>query len=206
MAAQLCPRRRFRNHVVVTNAAIGGGRTRELDQVILSRVLPAAQMPVPLRANRKGLDALRSQANRVAAPPAEVKPVPPLPEVAHRVSGRAYRLQGAPFGISGLQLRFTEGPEAWFTLAMGDNTPEKCIGLDGLFRITPQGLRGVPAAAKGAWHGGNTFVVDFLMVTAPNTFRMSYTFEGDQVQVLLQEATGLGEFRFSGRAEPLRVA
>jgi len=186
--------------VVVTNAAIGSARTRELDQVILSRVVPAARTTGPLRANRKGRDALRSQVERMGAPPAEARPVPPLPKTASRVSGRVYRLERAPFGISGLRLRFHPGPEAWFTLAIGDDAPEVGVGLDGIYRVTPKGLRGVPAAARGSWEGENTFVLDFLMVSTPNSFRMSFTFEDDRVHVLVQEATGLGEHRFSGSA------
>jgi CubicO group peptidase (beta-lactamase class C family) len=72
------------------------------------------------------------------------------------------------------------------------------IGLDGAYRIAP-GRFGIPAALKGWWERDDLFVVNMNEIGNINHWRIEVAFQGDEVEVSMQDATGLGGAEFGGR-------
>ena len=188
--------------VVVTTG--GGGRDQYgvLETLLTSYILPAAESETPLPANPEGVALLESKIQQVALAQAEPEPVPPLPEMAQRVSGQTYVLDANQFGLQSLSWTFQEEEEeALFNMTFIDgNQVEFLVGLDNVFRISP-GRFGLPAAAKGWWESENVYVIHIDEIGNINQWRINATFEDDQVTVQMQDLTGLGGVTLVGRLE-----
>jgi hypothetical protein len=76
--------------------------------LLTSYIHPAAESETPLPANPEGVALLESKIQQVALAQAESEPIPPLPEIAQRVSGQTYVLDANPFGLQSLSLTFQE--------------------------------------------------------------------------------------------------
>jgi len=192
--------------VVVITAGAGGRDERQLEELVPGFILPAVQSTGPLPPNPDGAPSLEATVRRAAQPQAQAKPVPAMPRMARRVSGKTYALEANPYGLTDLVLTFDGETEARFRLSLtsasGENAVlELPVGLDDVFRLAP-GRGGSPAATKGFWKDEHLFVLEFDEIGNINRWRLSLTFEKDEVAVLMREGTGLGKTRFAGRMEP----
>jgi len=192
-----------KNLVVVTTAGGGDRDERILRRLLPSFIVPAAKSDDPLRANPDGVAVLESKIRQAAVDHAEPKPVPRLPEVALKVSGRTYVLDANPYGLASASLVFQAGADgATITLSFSAPTGETSelilpIGLDDVYRIAP-GRLGMPAAAKGFWETDTSFVINLNEIGNINNWRITMTFEDDRVTVQMQENTGLASATFGG--------
>jgi CubicO group peptidase (beta-lactamase class C family) len=147
--------------VVVTTGDGGSEETVDavLTPLLTSYILPAAESETLLPANPDGVALLESSIQQAAAAP-QPEPVPPLPEIAQKVSGQTYVLEANTLGLLSTSLTFQEGEaEALLNLNFSDgNQAEWLIGLDNVYRISP-GLYGLPKAAMGGWESDNVFVI-----------------------------------------------
>lgn len=187
--------------IVVTTG--GGGRDQSgvLETLLISYILPAAESETPLPANPEGVALLESTIQQVALARAESEPVPPLPEMAWRVSGQTYVLDANQLGLQSLSLTFQEEEEGLLNITSIDgNQVEYLVGLDNVFRISP-GRFGLPVAAKGWWESENVFVIHIDEMGNINHWQINATFKGDQVTVQMQELTGLGSVTLVGQLE-----
>ena len=186
--------------VVVVTAGAGGSDEGEIEKLLPSLIIPAARSKTPLSANPDGLALLESKVRQAALSEARPKPVPPLPEMAHTVSGQTYVLDTNMFGLKALSLTFQEQEQALFRVSTAEDnqTIELPVGLDNVFRIAP-GRFGLSAALKGSWETDSIFVLDFDEIGNINHWRIRVTFEGDKVALQMQEATGLGDLTINGR-------
>jgi CubicO group peptidase (beta-lactamase class C family) len=187
--------------LVVVLAAGGGHVGSQLRDAF---ILPAVKSAAPLPPNPDGLARLETAIQAVGAPvPARSETVPPLPEMAHRVSGQTYDLETNPFGVLSLSLTIQEG-QASFGWTLSIDTDENAkvvyqVGLDGVPRVAP-GRFGLPAAAKGWWESEDTFVVLLDEIGNIYTWQVKLTFAGERVTVQMEEVgTGLGGASFGGR-------
>jgi CubicO group peptidase (beta-lactamase class C family) len=187
--------------VVVTTGGGGRDQYRVLETLLTSYILPAAESETPLPANPEGVALLESKIQQVAIAQAESEPVPPLPEIAGRVSGQTYVLDANQLGLQSLSLTFQEEEEGLLNLTFIDgNQVEYLVGLDNVFRISP-GRFGLPAAAKGWWASENVYVIHIDEIGNINQWRINATFEDDQVTVQMQDLTGLGSVTLVGQLE-----
>ena len=51
---------------------------------------------------------------------------------------------------------------------------------------------------KGFWETENTFVIHFNELADINNWRITMTFEGDKIALLMQEPTWVGDATFDG--------
>ena len=187
--------------VVVTTG--GGGRDQYgvLEALLTSYILPAAESETPLPANPEGVALMDSIIQQAAAPP-QAEPVPPLPEMAQRVSGQTYVLDSNPFGFQSFSFTFQEeNGEALLSVTLPENQElDYLVGLDNVSRITPAKF-GIPAAAKGWWESDNVFVIHLDETGNIYRWRISATFEDDQVTVQMQDMTGIRDVTLVGQLE-----
>lgn len=117
-----------------------------------------------------------------AAPQPE--PVPPLPGIAQQVSGQTYVLDDNPLGLLSASFTFREGDaEALLNLSFIDgNQAEWLIGLDSVFRISPE-LYGLPMAVMGWWESDNIFVLQTDEMGKMQRDRMIMTFEDSLIAI-----------------------
>ena len=193
--------------MVVVFTGGGGGREDEVTQELLtSYIIPAAESETILPASPDGAALLASKIQQAAAPAqAEPEPVMPLPEMAQRVSGQTYLLEGSSFGMRWFSLTFQEQQDEalfkWIFYGTGDQGIEYRVGLDGVPRIS-EGRFGIPAAVKGSWESDNVFVIHLDEVGNTNKWRIRLNFDGERVSVQMQEvATGLASETFGGQLE-----
>ncbi len=186
--------------VVMTGASGGGGTGAWGDLLMNSRIIPLAESAAPLPANPDGVALLDSRVQQVAAPP-QPEPVPPLPEMAHRVSEQTYVMDSNPVGIQSFSVTFPEEAEAVLTLRFVDgNQIEWLIGLDNVLRFSP-GLQGLRSGAKGWWESDYVFVVhrEDIGDSRPREEQISATFDEDQVKLEIQNSSGV--LTLAGRLE-----
>jgi CubicO group peptidase (beta-lactamase class C family) len=194
-----------RNLVVVLTG--GGGMTGVVDEMLSSYVFPAAKSDEPLPASPDGVASLEYLTQSVATPPpAEPMDVLPLPETAHKASGKTYLLDANPFGLLSITLTFSEPDEALLritstgAMTLGDTEYEWLIGLDNVERFSP-GAFDIPVAGKGSWETDSYFSAQIDETGSFHTWQLGLHFEGDEVICRLQD---LGETvreypRFVGR-------
>jgi len=188
--------------VVVTTG--GGGRDPSgvLETLLTTHIIPAAESTTPLTANPEGVALLESKIEQIGLAQAQAKPVPPLPEIAKRVSGQTYVLDANLLGLQSVSVAFEEQAEALLRVTFLDgNQVEWLAGLDNVYRIFSPGRNvyrispgrvGLPAAAKGWWESDDVFAVHLDEIGNINNYRIKLTFEGNQVTFHLQEITGTG--------------
>jgi hypothetical protein len=141
-----------RNMIVAFTAGVGNRPAIDKSPELLSYYLSVTMKSgEPLAPNPQGVALLQAAIRRAAEPPpTSPRSVPPLPEIARRLSGRVYTLEPNPFGLTDLSLTFEKRDEAeltWrgaFDFERGKSQPMR-IGLDGVCRISP-GRFGLPAA------------------------------------------------------------
>ncbi len=182
--------------VVVTTGGGGGNQDGALGTLLSSYILPAAESETPLPANPDGVTLLESRVQQVAASAQdEPEPVPPMPEIAERVSGQTYVMDVNPLGLLSVSLTFQEEAEALLNTSFIDGTQvEWLIGLDNVFRFSPGLLYGLPAAAKGGWESDNAFVIHIDEIGRIEQMQINATFEDDQMTLQVLGATLVGRF------------
>jgi hypothetical protein len=178
----------------------GGGSSEVSDakrqKLVESYILPAVRSNHELPPHPEGEVLLESRIQQAAQPPAREAEARPLPDTAKKISGRTYALEQNPYALLGFSLTFENEAEALFRLSTysplaGSDGVELPIGLDDTYRIAP-GRFGLPAALKGSWENDNLFVLNMNEIGNINNWIIEMTFEGDEVNLLMKDATGLG--------------
>lgn len=184
-----------KNLIVVTT---GGGF--DMDE-IAPFLVAALKSDQPLPENPVAYERLQEKIYAVAEPP-EPEPVKPLPEMAKKIEGKTYVLDSNPLDLQTLALTFDEEKgEALLRVGLPENqTLEFLLGLDNVSRFSP-GDYGLPAAGKGSWESDNVFVAYVDEVANVNHYKVTHTFQDDQLTILLQDPTWYGDVEFGGRLE-----
>ncbi len=166
--------------VVIT----AGGNAGQIAAAIRKAVKPEA-----LPANAEGARALQAKVADAAKPP-EAQPVPPMPALAKTVSGNVYEFPVNPSRIDSLSLTFAEN-DARVRISYLGEPLSFAVGLDGRYRIGPDGPFKLPAGARGKWTSESEFLLDLDFIANINHYTLAIKFEGDGVQVTASEASGL---------------
>ncbi len=168
--------------VIVFNG--GGVNTDD----IAPDLLGALRSDRPLPEDAEGRARL-AQALRAAAQPPALQPPTPLPATARAISGRRYVADENRLGLRHVSLTFAPGG-AHATLEILGRAWHVPIGLHGrpeVFASTPTGS---PAAVAGRWASEREFILDLDTVSEVNHFVFRLMFDGDDLQIVVDEATG----------------
>lgn len=183
----------------------GGFEPGDLAPFILKSLnaVKADKADQPLPANPDANARLRDKLAAASRPPGP-QPVPELPAMAARISGRTYTLTSNELKLATLNLQFNQSAEATlrFTrLGEGLRCP---VGLDGVERFSADKLVELPFACKGRWLDADTFLLELDRVAGISLYRFKLTFadEGNSMTIALSERTGLAEEVFEGRTKP----
>jgi hypothetical protein len=186
----------------------GGLRDVQVVRMLLRNyIIPAADSPVPRPENPQGVALLGSRIQALANP--QPKPVPSLPDIAQRISGRRYVVGDDAFGWRSFFLEFRE-QEALITVFLGENSLELPIGLDDVHHMTyidqpalvtsldgttweadieritranGSGFAGGPVALRGSWRKDNTFVIHVQTVGWHDRLELSLAFDEGGVDI-----------------------
>ncbi|MEX2161286.1 MAG: serine hydrolase [Anaerolineales bacterium] len=119
------------------------------------------------------------------------EPIPALPAIVERISGKQYSFEANGLFESTLTLTFLPSGEAQLEFTVVDEPAPRItmVGLDGLYRAS---LAGKPALARGGWLDERTFSIQYNEGPGLNLLTINLLFEGDQLQL---EVRGIGTFQ-----------
>ena len=197
--------------VIVING--GGFSSAELMKQLTAAIKPEAT----LKANPAGNARLRRAIASAVQPPAP-QPVGPLPDLAGRISGRTWQLPPNWLGLQSLKLSFQPGSstatadlvfgpalkqyqfgiDAQIT-GKGTISESRPVGLDGVLRLSPRGMLGLPVGLRGSWIDPQTFQLEYNEVANTNTYLLRLNFAGERLRVEASERTGLFKESYEGR-------
>jgi hypothetical protein len=175
------------NVVLVTTG--GGFSMPEIDPYLIAAI---GDMEKPLPANPAGVARLQAVVAELAKPPAPTA-VPPLPEIAHVLSGQTFVFEPNPLQLRSMRLDFSavHQAEAIFTLDLASEQGPRIasIGLDGIYRPSQSGR---PVVARGSWTDASTFAIDYSEGPGLTAHTIRLRFDGDQVDL---DLLGFGSFK-----------
>jgi CubicO group peptidase (beta-lactamase class C family) len=169
--------------VIITG---GGYPANEVRPAIAKSI----QADHPLTANAAAFRELELKiAGAARAPTAQ--PVTDLPAMAHTVSGTVYKFPRNASRIDELSLIFSGKKEAQLNLKYLGTGLTIPVGLDGVYRLGPYGPLKLPAGATGKWTSDSDFALDLNFIANINHYTAMLHFEKDQVEVKIDESSGL---------------
>ncbi len=166
--------------VVVFTSGLGERLINQPQELIKRYILPAVQSEGALPANPEAAARLRN-AEKLAAHP-QPHAIPDLPETARVIAGKTYMLDSNSLGIQEFSITFHGDTARIDELLTGDQLLQLLVGLDGAFRTTQAGERGI-IALKGYWQDGKTLVIDQQVLGKAERLESRITFEGDNLTI-----------------------
>lgn len=165
--------------------------------LLQDNILGAVKSDRPLAENPAGGERLRAEIARAADP---LQPVAPAPALAASISGRVYRLAENPLGYATVALTFAPGAtEAALTI---NDFPPFAIGLDHLYRLSPNPGTNVQLAARGRWLEDGSFEIESGAVGELGNTRARLIFADDTLTIELTDAVFGGPlFTLQGRTD-----
>jgi hypothetical protein len=181
--------------IVVTT---GGGF--EMDEIGDQLLASFTDRENPLPANPESIARLEAAINTVAQPP-EPGPIAPLPDFARMISDKTYVFDPNPTGLESSVLVFDGTSEATaFIKFSGRPQLSVPVGLDGIYRFSA-GPDGRPQVYRGTWTDPQTFLLEYDGITNNDHAFVQFRFEGDRVEVSLQETAHDVGAQFVGRLQ-----
>ena len=169
--------------VVVFTA--GGADTDEVAPFLLR----ALGSDAPLAPNPAAFHRLTESVRAARVAPKPV-PVPKLPDTARRISGRQYRFDPNALDLRAFSLEFDGKDQAQVAIKAGGEDWTGPVGLDGVYRFSPNGRLRLPMAVSGTWRSDTEFLLDVNLV--PNITRIlcAIRFVGDRAELDVTDTTG----------------
>jgi CubicO group peptidase (beta-lactamase class C family) len=161
------------NAIVVTTA-------RSFDYATIDPILAAAFISPdkPLPTNPEGVAKLNALLAKLVQG-AATQPAAALPEIAKTVSGKTYVCESNPAGVTSLRFEFDDPAIARLFMEQNNKDVVWPIGLDGKYRMSPEGQ-----GLRGYWQDSQTFILEVFDVGQPTR---KLHFDGNQLQVSLSE-------------------
>lgn len=135
-------------------------------------------------------------------PAAGGRPHRSLTDVARTISDQTYVFEANIVGLESAAFGFVDGSaEATGHVKAAGNPPVALsIGLDCVYRFRFDDV-GRLVAARGSWADAQTFVIEYISVTANDQSVLQFRFQGDRVEVAVGDAYfGTGP-TFEGRLQ-----
>ncbi len=141
---------------------------------------------------------LESRIQKATLARSEPEPVPPLPEIALRVTGQTYLLDPNSLGWMSVSLTFQNEKEALQNLTFSPDIAQGAVvdphfqsqmefpvGLDNVYRFGPGGF-GIPMGLEGEWISESAFTIECDLIGNTGKCQVRFTFEGDQLTLKVQ--------------------
>ena len=162
-------------------------------------ILKALKSDGTLSPNPKSVTQLQERI-MTATRPLQPRPVPKLPAIAKRVSGKPVRMSTNTLDLRELTLKFNDSSEAEAELLVAGHHEKFKVGLDGVDRFSPNTLVDLPTACIGQWVDQNAFLLRINFVGGINCYDMKLDFSDQpgRVAVHLKERSGLNDEQFTG--------
>jgi len=167
--------------IVITAGGNGGQIANLVRQAIKPEALPA---------NAEGVALLQAKVVEAANVPAAT-PAPELPAIAAKISGAMFEFPVNTSRLDNLTLTFNKKEEAEIAFRYQGQNLRVPIGLDGRYHLGPHGPFKLLAGAKGSWTAENEFSLDLNFIANINRYTMKLKFDGDQVEMTVDESSGL---------------
>jgi CubicO group peptidase (beta-lactamase class C family) len=156
------------------------------ETLIETFIIPAVRVPGPGHINLKNQSLLKEKLEELNRPPLP-KPVPPLPKLASKISGKEYVFWPQD-DIHSLSLDFSLRDSCKLKVWDSNGCNEVLIGLDDVYRRTGKEVM------KGYWDKENLFVVKMLQLQFNYEAEYRFTFEGDKlIHEILIPSWGMSE-------------
>ncbi len=166
--------------------SMAGGNAGQMARLVRQAVKSDAALPE----NPAAYAHLRQRAEEGRRAPA-AGPVAPLPTMAGAVSGAVYEFPVNPSRLDSLALTFPKSGDARVDVKYYGQPLSFPIGMDGVYRLVPNGPFHMPAGATGKWIGDREFLLDLNFVANINHYTLDIRFDGDRMDVTANEASGL---------------
>jgi len=161
-------------------------------------ILPAAKSTRALLPSHAASD-LQAYIGRIANP--EVQPAP-LPEIAHRISGKTFQMTERPgFYFEKVTLTFEGGQDLYRSVSTWpDGEYDVLGGMDNRFHLNelthPQVIQ---VALKGYWQDERAFVETLKILPQLESAILTYTSDGDSLTVDVEYSMGGHAFQMKGQ-------
>jgi hypothetical protein len=176
----------------------GGGF--EMDEVGEQLLAAISDFEKPLPADPDGVARLEAAIATVVQSP-EAMPVSSLPDLAQFISGKPYIFDPNPVGLQKAGLVFDGLAEATAFIEFIDRPLVSVpVGLDGVFRFS-SAPDGRPQVYRGSWTGPQTFLLEYDGITNNDHTFLQFRFEGDRLDVSLQETAHDTGMQLVGRLQ-----
>jgi CubicO group peptidase (beta-lactamase class C family) len=166
--------------------SMAGGNAGQIAQLVRQAVASDGALPP----NPGAYAHLNERVEYAGRPPA-AGASSPLPSMAAAISGAVYEFPVNSSRLDSLSLTFGKNGEARVDVAYYGQPLSFPIGLDGVYRLGPNGPFHMPAGAMGKWITDNEFLLDVNFVANINHYTLDIRFDGDQIDVTASEASGL---------------
>lgn len=168
--------------VVITAGGNAGQMAGAVHQAVKSE---EALLPQP-----EAFRQLQAKIADAAKAPAAV-PASALPAMDASISGKRYDFPLNPSRLDSLSLTFRDKNEARLDVKYLGEDLTFPVGLDGVYRLGPNGPLHLLAGAMGKWTAENEFLLDLNFIANINHYTLKIRFEGDRIEVTADEASGL---------------
>jgi CubicO group peptidase (beta-lactamase class C family) len=171
--------------VVITG---GGYPASAICPVIAS----AIKSDAALAENAEGDRLLREKIAEAQKAP-KPQPVSAAPDTAARISGVFYNLPRNPSRLDGISLVFgsPRSSEAQLKIRYVGQDLTLPVGLDGVYRLGPNGPLHLLAGARGHWTSDSEFLLDLNFISNINHYTLIMHFADDSVEIGMNESSGL---------------
>jgi CubicO group peptidase (beta-lactamase class C family) len=171
--------------VIITGA---GYPANAVGPVVASAIKSDSALPENAEANRL-LHQKIAEAEKTPA----TQPVESAPAMASQVSGKYYELPRNRSRLDGISLVFGKqgAPEAQVKFRYVGQDLSMPVGLDGVYRLGPNGPLHLLAGARGHWTSDSDFLLDLNFISNINHYTLAMHFAGDSVDIAASESSGL---------------
>ena len=171
--------------VVITGA---GYPANAVGPVVASAIKSDSALPENSEGNRM----LREKIAEAQKAP-DPQTVSAAPDTASRVSGVFWNLPRNPSRLDGISLVFGKprSAEAQVKIRYVGQDLTFSVGLDGVYRLGPNGPLHLLAGARGHWTSDSEFLLDLNFISNINHYTLAMRFAGDSVEIAMNESSGL---------------
>ena len=181
--------------------SFAGGNAGQIAQVVRGAVKSDGTLP----ANSAAYAHLTERIQEARKPP-KADAASSLPAIAASISGAVYAFPVNSSRLDSLSLTFAKNGESRLDLKYYGQPLSFPIGMDGVYRLGPNGPFHMPAGATGKWVGENEFLLDVNFVANINHYTLDIRFDGEQIDVTANEASGLiRNGQLTGKRRPLAL-
>lgn len=184
------------NMVIVTTG--GGFQWNEITPLLIPAMINMAE---PLPVNQPAGKQLDTTLALIQQPPAP-QAVPPLPEMAHEISGKTYAFEINPLDLKTIRWEFSEAQEAkLFATFYNQPDRELLIGMDGIYRMHPIGEHELPMGLRCSWTDPQTLLFEYDTIANRIAYNLELNFQENSVTIQAKERTFASGFTVEGKLQ-----